>query len=182
MRTMTYNDCKNIYKLFKELDFWIVGQSFSTAVIELEKIADYLWDIDQEMSQNLFDFVHKMYDAVYFKTNKLNELAEKAKLFKVQIYNKYLMDNDSNYKNFVLESALLKKQLQSGHKNPYKAAIDFQVFIKTVDPSAVTDYLNGIGDLMVNYHGQYNKLWDLFQDKCGRIMKNKIILLENSLK
>ena len=71
MAVVSYNDCKKVYELYKEVYFWVERNEFRNSVIEFEKIAEYLWDIDQDFAQPIFDFVHKMYDAVYFKENKL---------------------------------------------------------------------------------------------------------------
>ena len=73
MKNITYDNCKRVYELYKQVEFWANRNEFRNAVLEFEKVAEYLWDIDQDFSQKLYDFYHQMLDAYYYKVHKLDE-------------------------------------------------------------------------------------------------------------
>ena len=58
---------KNIYTSILQKN------EFRNSVFALEEVASFLWDIDQTLSQKMYDLVHSMDDAIYLRQNKLDE-------------------------------------------------------------------------------------------------------------
>ena len=182
MSTITYDNCKKVYELYKQVYFWAERNEFRNSVFALEDVASYLWDIDQELSQKMYDLVHLMDDAIYFKQNKMNEFLPKANELKIQVYSKCLCRYYTYYKRLVTDSAEVIKACRLKDLNSYQKAMSLSTNMECINKSITIEYTKKIGQLMDYSYGDYIKLSVLVQDYCGKLFKIKILELEESFK
>ena len=170
MAIISYNDCKKVYELYKEVYYWVERNEFRNSVIAFEEVANYLWDIDQDFSQKIYDFVHKMYDEVYFKNNKLPEFKLKIQDFKIQTYTNYLCGNYAQYRCLRSDSKEVVELCKIRHKDSYQKALALNTNMVNIERNIGLEFVKKVGNLIDNYYGQYDKLSLLTQEYVGRIL------------
>ena len=182
MSTINYDNCKKVYELYKQVYFWAQKNEFRNSVFALEEVASFLWDIDQELSQKMYDLVHSMDDAIYNKQNKLNEFLPKANSLKIQVYSNCLSRYYTYYKRLVTESNETIKACRLKDLKSYQKAMSLATHMESIDKSITAEYLKKIKQLMDYNYGDYIKLSVLVQDYCGKLFKIKMLDLEESFK
>ena len=182
MSSIKYDNCKKVYELYNQVYFWALRNEFRNAVFALEDVASFLWDIDQELSQKMYDLVHSMDDAIYNKVNKLNEFLPQANSLKVQVYSRCLCRYYTYYKLLIIDSAEAVKMCRRKDSGSYQKAMSLASNMQMIDKIKTAEYLRKIKQLWDYSYGDYIKLSLLIQEYTGALSKIKMLELEESFK
>ena len=182
MKNITYDNCKRVYELYKQVEFWANRNEFRNAVLEFEKVAEYLWDIDQDFSQKLYDFYHQMLDAYYYKVHKLDEFKKKILGFKVQIYYFTLCKYYSYVERLTKDSNIAVKMCENKDINAYDKALSLEYDMSKVDITLSNNFINKVKYLKSYNYMEFDKLSALIQESVGAAYKKEFLKLEESFK
>ena len=102
MAVITLQILKKFYDLHKDTNFWLERNEIRNAVLDYEKVAEYLWDIDEEYSQKFEKMMHK---AIKKVSNDIEEMKFNTSvatfMTMVNEFYKEKTINKSEYKTFL---------------------------------------------------------------------------------
>lgn len=179
MVKISYDQLKHLHELHKQVYYWAARNEFRNTIIEYEKVANYVWDIDSELGQPICDFVNKMYDAYYYNQNKLSEFITVINKNKVQIYSIFLCYYYSELKRLRDDSAIAIKLCQTSHTQAVAKAIALVEDMKIANKTLAIEYNKKLTYYVDYQYGQSSKLINIIQEYVGAVFKEKIIEFEN---
>ena len=178
MPIFKYDDMKNLHNLHKEVYFWASRNEFRNTIIEYEKVALYIWEIDNDLGQPICDYVNKMYDAYYFKENKLNEMIKVINSNRIKIYSIFLCDFYSPLKRLRADSAVAIQLCKTSISQGMAKAIALVDDMKLVYKDIAIEFYTKLSYYVDYQYGKADVLIGLIEEYVGRIFKEKILEFE----
>lgn len=185
MAVITLQILKKFYDLHKDTNFWLERNEIRNAVLDYEKVAEYLWDIDEEYSQKLYDFIHKMEDEMYY-TGKRLELKDQIKRqisnFIVGFYGKYLYQNDELVRKMMTLSKNATQLLKEKRSTGEVEARRLQDYIEQYDRKLGEEYYSKIKAIDYYDPNRFSKYIPIIEQYVGAAVKIAVIKLYEKLK